>query len=477
MRKILILFIVICINVLSASAAKFPSDVSKYIKKDFPKAEIRFDGLVIIGNTLYLPLFPAKVVTPQTLAIKKTAPANKTLKNLPDIVVFNNDFALLRVIEGKDGKRTVLYQDNPFLEVKSGLLPQDLLVPKGLVIPENIRTIIGGLKIATAQDKSLKVKSELKNEKSTNTTVKNDLVASVAQLKDKNLYLISCKSKNIHVMPTNRTYPEYALSMKSIPSDLKVYKDKFLLVTQYNIPELDVISLADEAVIKKFDFDAQGEKIIIDYKNNIAYVATPESSSIYVIDLNTMYLKQKIQVNGVCEKMYLTADCTKIIYVDKNTSDVWSVELNKGYAIKEVGIFPNVSAIAYADNKIYLSSRTKNRVAVIDYATLSELEEIDVAKKPTDMLVYGHYLYILSAQDNVLQVLNTQTDEIISKIKLNSKLFTTRITKVPNAPLALLTSAVAGKYYVVNLDKRQVIKTMQIDVPVSEVVVAGKVKR
>ena len=142
-----------------------------------------------------------------------------------------------------------------------------------------------------------------------------------------------------------------------------------------------------------------------------------------------------------------------------------------------MGIFPNVSAIAYADNKIYLSSRTKNRVAVIDYATLSELEEIDVAKKPTDMLVYGHYLYILSAQDNVLQVLNTQTDEIISKIKLNSKLFTTRITKVPNAPLALLTSAVAGKYYVVNLDKRQVIKTMQIDVPVSEVVVAGKVKR
>ena len=55
----------------------------------------------------------------------------------------------------------------------------------------------------------------------------------------------------------------------------------------------------------------------------------------------TMYLKQKIQVNGVCEKMYLTADCTKIIYVDKNTSDVWAVELNKGYAIKSLNHYNN----------------------------------------------------------------------------------------------------------------------------------------
>ena len=85
----------------------------------------------------------------------------------------------------------------------------------------------------------------------------------------------------------------------------------------FDTPELDVISLADASVIKKFDLDAQAEKIIIDSKNNRAFVAVPEASSIYVIDLPTMNMKQKIQVNGRCEKMYLTEDTSKLIYVDK----------------------------------------------------------------------------------------------------------------------------------------------------------------
>lgn len=477
MRKFLILLFVFFINVLSVSAAKIPTEISDYIKKDFPNAEIRFDGLITINNTLYLPLYPAKFVKPGVIGIKKTAPANKTLKNLPDIIVFNNEFSLLKVIDTKDGKRTVLYQENPFIEVKSGLLPQDLLVPRGLIIPENIKTIIGGLRIETAQEQGVKVKSEFVKEKIVNTTVKNDLVNAVPLLKDKNLFVITCKSKNIHVISTNKTSPDYALSMTSIPADIKAYNNKFLFVTAYDLPELNIISLADEAVIKTFELDAPAEEIVMDYKNKKAYVSTPSTSSIYVIDLNTMYLKQKIQVNGLCEKLYLADDGSKLIYVDKNSNDVWSVELNNGYIIKEVGTFPNVSSIAYAQNKIYLASRTRNRVAVIDYATLTEIAEIDVAPKPSDMAVYGTYLYVLSAQDSILQVLNNQTDEIVSKIKLNSKSFATKINQIPNTNIALISSAKAGKYYVLDMNKKQVIKTFPIDIPVSKIVVTNKVKK
>lgn len=477
MHKIMILIFIMVINVLSVSAAKFPEEISRYIKNEFPKAEIRFDGLVIIDNVLYLPVYPAKVINPQTIEIKKTAPSGKTLKNLPDIVVFNNDFSLLKVVVGKDGKRRVFHQVNPFEEVKTGLLPQDLLVPKGLIIPENIRTIIGGLRIATEQDQGLKIRSEFVEEQIIDASVKNDLVESVSQLKDKNLFVITCKSKNIHVIPIHKTAPDYALAMNSLPADIKSYKDKFLLVSMFDTPELDVISLADASVIKKFDLDAQAERIIIDNKNNKAYVAVPETSSIYVIDLPTMNLKQKVQVNGRCEKMYLTEDSSKLIYVDKNTNDVWAVELNNGFEIKEIGIFPNISSLVYAQNKVYLASRTRNSLAIIDYATLSEYAEVKLEKKPTDMLLYGKYLYILSAEDSILQILNTETDEMIANVKLDPTSFTTKITRVPNTSLALITGAIQGKYYVVNLDKRQVISTMQVDVPINNIVITGKIKR
>lgn len=476
MRKILILFLILFFNILSVSAANMPENVVNYIKKDFPKAEIRFDGLVIIDNTLYLPLFPAKVKHIDDIQIKKTIPENKTLKNLPDIVVFNNDFVLLKVIEEKDGKRTVLYQETPFIEIKTGLLPQDMLVPKGLIIPANIKSIIGGLIIATEEEKGLKINSELNIEEPVSTTVKNDLVSTVPQLKDKIFYIITCKSKNIHVVPSNKSNPQYALSMPSIPIDLKSYKD-FLLVTSYDLYELNVISLADEAVIKTFEFTDQPEEIVIDKINQKAYVTVPSQSSIYVIDLPTMNMKQKIRVNGRCSKLIVSSDGNKLIYVDKNTDDVWSVELDNEYLIKEIGIFPNISAIEYADNKIYLASRTRNRIAVIDYATLTEITEIDVDSKPVSMFLYKDDLYVLSAANSVLQIINILNDKMIAKINLNTNSFATSINRVDNSNIALVTGAKSGKYSVLNLDKRQVIKTLPVNIPISAMAITNKVRK
>ena len=478
MRKLIITLIVMFVGAMSASAATLPTEVVNYIKKEQPSADIRFDGLITIRDNLYLPLFPAKILKPATISVKKSVPANKTLKDMPDILILNNDFVLLKIIE-KDGKKSVLYQSDPFLEVKTGLLPQDLLVPKNLVVPENIKGIIGGLRITTEQD-VLKVKSEYTKpveEKTVHTEVKKDLVTTVPQLRNKNMYIITCHSKNVHVLPSGGARPEYALSLNSIPIDMKAYQNRFLMVTTFDFNAMNVISLADEAVIKCFEFDAQPEEIVIDEINRLAYVSAPNISSIYVIDLDKMQTKQKIQVNGRCTKLTLADKSTKLIYVDKLTNDVWCVELDNDYTIKEVGIFPIVSSIAYSQNKIYLASRTKNRIPIVDYATMTLADELEVSPKPVDMLVYFNNLYILSAENSTVQVLNTQTDKITATIKLNTNGFSTKMYKVPNSNLAIISDAKAGKYSVLNLDRKQVIKTLPIDIPVSELVITNKVKK
>lgn len=476
MRKFLIIVFFIFFTVTSVSAATIPDNVTNYIKNSFPKAEIRFDGLITLNDTLYLPLYPARSINVEKFEIKKTIPEGKTLKDLPDIVVFNNDFVLLKIIETADGKKKVLFQKEPFIEVKTGLLPQDLLVPKGLIIPDNIKTIIGGLKIATEHDKDLKIVSDFSDEKPVATEVKNDIVATVPQLKDKLFYVTTYKSKNIHVVPSNKTNPAYALSVESIPIDLKIY-NKFLLVTAVDIHAVNVISLADEAVIKCIELPEQPEQILIDRVNKKAYISAPSASSIYVIDLITMQLKQKIQVNGWCDKLYLTNDGTKLIYVDKKTSDVWSVELNNDYTIKEVGTFPNISSIAYSENKIYLSSRTKNRIAIVDYATMSLIREFEVSPKPVDMQVFYGNLFILSAEKSILQILNTQTDKLTNTINLNTNGFATKITRIDGTNLAIITGAVAGKYSVINLAKKQVIKTLPVNVPITKIAITEQVRK
>lgn len=469
------------ITVNGAFAAKIPDNIKSFVKKDFAKADFRFDGLITLPDgVLYLPLYPALVKKPEKIEIKSTLPANKSLDQEPDVVIFNNDFVLLKVLLDQKGRKTVLFSKEPPVEVRTGLLPQDLLVPTGLIIPDNIKGIIGNLQIPTAQDAGLRIKSEpfleFKAVKTTQTT--KNLVAKVPQLQNKTLYIATCYSKNIQVVQGESSKSEYALAQKAIPIDLKATPDeKFLLVTSYSKTFLDIISLADERVIKQIDLTTQPEEIAIDKNTNKAYVSSSSDSSIYIIDLNTMTLKQKIKVRGMCDKLSLSDDGKKLFYVDRKTNDTWVVELDNEFIIKNIGSFPNVSKIVFTQGKVYITSRTKNRLAIIDYVTMGLIKEMDVEVKPIDMLVYKESVYILSAQNNVVQVLSAIDDEITDTICLNTKGFSTKIYRIKNTNIALITDTKTDKYSVLDLDKKQVLKTNKIEIPVSTVAVVNKVKK
>lgn len=481
MKKIILTLVLIFATATNVFAAKVPDNVKLIIKKDFAHTDFRFDGLITLPDgTVYLPLYPALVKKPEKIEIKSTLPADKTLADKPDVVILNNDFVLLKVLTDNKGRKTVLNVKEPPIEVRTGLLPQDMLVPSGLVIPDNIKGIIGNLQIPTALDAGIRTKPEsfVEYKKMTTFETVKNLVSKVPELQNKTLYIATCYSKNIQVVQGESRAPEYALAQKAIPVDIKDTPDgKFLLVTTFSKTFVDVISLSDERVIKQIDLTTPAEEIVIDSINNKAYVSSSSDSSIYIIDLNTMMLKQKIKVKGMCERLSLSQDGTKLLYADKKTNDVWVIELSNNFVIKDIGSFPNVSKIDYAQGKIYITSRTKNRLAVIDYATLALIKEIDVQAKPLDMLLYKNDLYVLSAQNNIVQVLNTVNDEITNTIYLNTNGFSTKIYRIKNTNIAVITDTKTNKYSVLDLNKKQVIKTNILDVPVSTIVIVPRAKK
>jgi YVTN family beta-propeller protein len=295
---------------------------------------------------------------------------------------------------------------------------------------------------------------------------------------NKTMYIATCYSKNIQVVQGESNVPEYALAQKGIPIDIKATPDdKFLFVTTYGKSYIDVISLSDDRVIKQLDLATQPEEIVIDRKSNKAYVSSGVDSSIYIVDLTTMTMKQKIKVKGMCQKLSLSDDGTKLFYVDRKTNDVWVIELDNQFAIKDIGSFPNVSKIVYAEGKIYVTSRTKNHLAIIDYVTMSLIKEIPINEKPVDMLVYNKSVYVLSAEKNSVQVVDTVMDEITDSIYLNTSGFSTKIYRLKNTNIALVMDTKTNKYSVVDLSKKQVIKTNLLQVPVSEIVVVPRVKK
>ena len=472
MRKFLIALIIFLTTAGYAYAAKLPDNVKTIVNQSFPNTNFRFDGVIILpDNTIYLPVIPARILNPETLEISETIPKNKKLSDKPDVIIFNNDYTLLKVTDLQDGRKGIAKLQTPPHQIKSGLLPQDMLVPRGLVIPENMQGIIGNLQITTVHDPTLKViPSAGKN------TVVNSL-SLIPQLANKTIYATTNMSKNIQVVNPSKQTPEYALSQDNIPISVKGYDGKFLLVTSYNKKSVDIISLADEQIIKQIELKTQPDEIIIDGKNKIAYIAAPSDASIYVLSLDTMTLKRQLKLNGMCEKLTLSEDGSKIFYVDKKSNEIWAVELDNKYLLKEIGRFPNTSKIAYANGKIYITSRTKNRLAIIDYATVGLVGETDITEKPVDMLVYKGLLYILGAVNNEICVIDTETDQLTDVIKLGTNGFSTKIFRIDNTDLAIVTDTQTKKYTIVDLANKKVIKSNSVEIPINSIVVVDKVKK
>ncbi len=474
MRKIIMLLLVMGMSAISAFATELPENLKTFVSKDFPKATFRFDGVVQLPDgTVYLPLLPAKMLDVEELDIDKTYPDNKLMSDKPNIVIFNNDYVLLKVLTDRNGNKTVYKVGNPPDEIRTGLLPQDMLVPHKLIIPESMKGIIGNLSIPSAKDVGIKVEMP----KIVTSPSNFQTLSTISELKDKTFYITSTSSRNILVVNQDGKTPEYALAQRNVPISMKEYQDRFLLVTSYEKKSMDVISLADDDIIKQIFFKTQPDEIVMDYKNDLAYVSSSEDSSIYVVNLKTMTLLRQLKISGLCEKLTLSSDGTKMFYFDKNSHEIWVIELDNQYLLKNLGKFPNVSKIAFENDKVYITSRTKNRLAIVDYNTVGLIGETEVCEKPIDMLNYNGKLYILGANENVIQIVDTKTDEIGEKIPLSTNGFSTKIHRFENTNLALITDPKAGVFMVFDLDSLQVIKKVAINIPINTLVVTEKVKK
>ena len=475
MRKLLLLIGILVISASTVFAAKIPEDVRGYIEQNIPNAEIRFDGVIIFpSNTLYLPLYPSLFSDIKSLSVKKTYPKGLSLAQEPDIVIFNNDFVLMKVLTDNSGKRSVLHLAEPPVEVRTALLPQDMLVPSGLIIPENIKGIIGNLKIDTKGEDIIRVN----NEDTFEDFIKESIPVHqklISELADKTVFVTTNYSKNIQVVEPATSTPSYSLAQKSIPIDVKAVADgKFLIVTSYDRPFIDIVSVADSRFIKQISLGSNPEQVLIDEDADKAYITSPSASTIFVLDLKTMSLTQKIKINGYCEHIFLAED--KLFYVDKLRNEIWAIEIKDDYRLRDIGKFPNISALAFADNKLFIASRTKSRIAVIDYDTLGLTNEFTTVNKPVSMLLYGKTLYVLGSQNNEIQVINTEDGSVKDTIKLGTGGFSGSLSRVSGTDLAVVTDVKNNYYSILNLPSGKILKTYELSIPVKDVIIADKVR-
>ena len=474
LKKIFCLAIIYLALTSSAFATKLPESVLNTIKKDIPDIGVRFDGLITFPDkTIYLPILPSHVNKEGKGEVVATYPSNKRISDKPEVIVFDTNLALLKVIKNKQGQPSFTDTKNIPLGVKTGILPQDLLVPLGMVIADDMKIIMGDLEIPTV---SSYVNTMFKQEKPKEKEKNLVKIAPIPELQNKTLLITTLDSNLINVVPTNSTIPDYTLRLDSLPRFIEpVENDNYILVASRVRTYIDVADVRHEVLAKKIDLSFQPSEIIVD--NNRAFVAVSDDSSIFVIDLKTMSVIEKIKLKGFPKHIALDANKNYIAYSDKTTGDIFTLDIaGKFYDNTLTVNCPNVSKIYAKNNLIYVLARTEDKLKVIDTKINEIIFEQEVGEKPVDMIEHDDKLYVLSG-NNEICVFNLEDYQVEKTIKLETNGFSNKILPISNSNYAIITNASDKKYFVYDLSKNEVIQTVPTAINIYNIKLLNKVMK
>ena len=368
---------------LSAEAVLLPHSMRVYLFNNVVGTSIRFDGLINLPDgTMYVPVIPAQQKEVETLAPVWTYPSGLSLKNKPDIIVFNNDYALLKVI--KDGRKCTVstYENLPDV-IKTGILPQDMLVPNGFYVSENMKGLLGNLEVPVFEKTIKTTKKELqapaeigvpqvvakKNGKKIIKTRKKVLKTNMPQLSNKMYLVTNFDSQYLKVFVPGRPEPIYGLKLKGVLKDVEVTPDKrYIVAAVFGKNEVDIADISNEQIAKSIDIGMQPSEVAVDKNSNKAYVLSNEGKSIFAINLNDMTINEKVTLEAAPYRMTLSPNGSQIAYADKNTDGIYILKTDDEYKNVPVTKCKNISKMILDDNgRLYALSRTENALYVNDY--------------------------------------------------------------------------------------------------------------
>ncbi len=482
-KVVILLFLTVFLGLnKSAYATKLPSDVWDYVKANLPQAQQRFDSVIVISdNLMYIPLYPPSDINVDDIKIEYSYPDKTPLSKYPEVVLLNNGYSFLKVTRDKDGNYSLTKKDDLPIKVRLGLMPQDMLTPVGLKMPESLKLTLGDLLIPSKEESSLVLKEGEKEKvrnSYTNAVFKNEFI-SAQELKNKRTLINPRNSKFIEVYDNTSQNPLYELKLSSMP--LKIItseKSNAALVLYWSGREVEIINLADENTIAKIQIDANASDVVLNKKDNIAYITSQNANTIYLVDLNSMKLTKAIKLDQRPSKIAYCEEDDTIAFFDEFASKIYKMKQQSSqYTVEVLGSAMNISKLLCDETNVYAISRTQNELYVFDKASLKLTNTIETDKKPTDVIRYNNKLFILCSKEGYLDVYDIEEAKLISREQLSKDGFYSKMTFIPNDNNILITGINSKSYLIYNLDTMKLVKKQDSYIDVANIIILNKTQR
>ncbi|MDX2084775.1 MAG: YncE family protein [Candidatus Melainabacteria bacterium] len=496
---------------LSVLATELPPGLVQYIRQKDPQARIRFDGLILMSNgETYLPVFPA-VYTPDGNSLPnssyKVTLEEPTGVHFPDIVQFENASFLLRLIPTTSGKVTLPRRAQYPIELKAGLLPQDLLLPANLSVPAELKVILGAIPYQTPEAPKVPDWNQAPVS-SAFTTPESERPEAIAFLADFSYQKLLALDPD-----TGREY--WNLNLDCLPSSVQADPSgNQVFLTCMTTDELLVVDVRSNLIKTRIKVGARPGFLLSVPEKNTVFVSNRFSKDLTLVDTRQMTKIRDIALPGFGgpmaynavdnllyvadtskEKVYeVDVDTQRVVRIFKGGLDAAGIQWIAGPANPLEAAQPKQAAIAEPVEKaekpnsgglklfsppekasknpilregsgqLWIASRTSGQVTVINLKDGLLLDTFTVGNKPSDMLVSADQkrLYLLSANASQVEVFDTLGRKQLEPIELQPGSFPSAMARSADDRFLYITNAAAEELYQVDVQEKRLLKTHHI---------------
>lgn len=504
-RIFLIVLMTLSTN-MAAFCTELPANVVSYIQKEIPGSKVRFDGLIELpDSTNYVPVLPLVYnKNIETVDVMQTIPAGQAFSQKPDMILFNNNLALLKIIHKPGKAPTFVCSPDMPLKVKLGVLPQDLIVPRGLELPVDLKVILGDLKIPLKEkvdDKSdiaFQVRAEV-GEVVERATAENSLapVPEMEFLNEKKLYVLNHRVSGLELLDSQTGRIESVVDLPSTSFFMTLTPDeRYMLLTAPALNRVFIVDTFDNEFVKSLQVGKLPSYVYCSQKTRKtpkAFIANGLSSDITEIDLKTMQVTRTIPAVGYPDNIQGSGNPNALFYNDRLSGKIYQLSLTSGESHELIQV-DNISRMELFNDSLFILSRGDNTLTVFDLKLLepqkkegedgkdeeeeteeermariqAALKHVPTGEKPLDFMILPESgkMIVVCAGSDALDVIDMEKLEVTNSVRLNSGGFPGGISAVKGQDVALISSYNGYEIIIYNIKD----ETVQGQIPVSHTV-------
>lgn len=447
-----------------ALATELPPGVLNYLRQKDPKVKVRFDGLVLFSNgESYVPVIPQDPgLNPDSQLVIATLPENKAY---PDLIQFDNNFFLMRLILTSSGRMTFPKMDEYPLQLKEGLLPQDFVMPGNLFIPVELKIILGALPYKpdyVPEKKPVLVPPSV-------ALSQQGGEAAQFTVTNRQTYIFDLNGQKILAIEplTGKNIGE--VSIGGVPASMEVSLDgKLLFVPSLSSNELVVVDTGSNLVKTRVPVGQRPDSVLYIPAKQEVIVSNRYSAFLSVIDAAELKAGVKVPLPGNGGMMALMPgkDSQKLLVADAGKPQLYLVDLSTRAVEKTIPAPADISAIKVFKEteghlEIWVASRSQNEVTALDLNG-TVLKKLTVGKKPVDMAYYENQLFVLSAGDARVDVIDLGNKTLKPSIALPEDSFPSDMVSIPSEQRAYITTAGSTDFITLNLPLKQIENTLPV---------------